>query len=86
MSAPAKTDAPAAPESLSYELALAELERVVTRLESGDVALEESIGLYERGAKLRARCEALLREAELKVAQIAEGPDGLTAKPFEGGR
>lgn len=67
---------------LSFEDALRELEGVVGRLERGDVALEESIALYERGAALKARCEAKLAEAEEKVARItlsAEGqPTGTT--------
>lgn len=55
---------------LNFEQALAELEKVVTRLDSGDVPLEESIALYERGAALRKRCDEKLREAEEKVEQI----------------
>ena len=71
---------------LSFEQAMAELEQVVGRLERGDVALDESITLYERGAKLKKRCEAKLKEAEEKVAAItldAEGtPTGTV--PVEG--
>lgn len=67
--------------AMDFEQAMAELERVVNRLDSGDVPLEESIRLYERGAALRARCDAKLREAEEKVEQItldAKGqPTGL---------
>ena len=62
------TDTPV--EQLSFEQAIKELEAVVARLERGEVALDESIGLYERGAKLKARCEAKLKEAEEKVAKI----------------
>jgi exodeoxyribonuclease VII small subunit len=61
---------------LSFEEALKELETVVARLERGDVPLEESIRLYERGAALRARCEAKLAEAEEKVARITLGEGG----------
>ena len=65
------------------EQAMAELEQVVGQLERGEVPLEQSIALYERGAKLKARCETKLKEAEEKVAQItldAEGqPAGLKA-------
>lgn len=57
-------------DAMNFEQAIAELERVVGRLDSGDVPLEESIRLYERGAALRARCDAKLREAEEKVEQI----------------
>jgi exodeoxyribonuclease VII small subunit len=67
---------------MSFEDAMKELEQVVTRLERGDVALEESIKLYERGAALKKRCEDKLKEAEEKVAAItldAEGnPTGTT--------
>ena len=71
---------------MSFEEAMAELERVVGQLERGDVALDDSIKLYERGAELRKRCDAKLKEAEEKVAAItldAEGnPTGV--KPVEG--
>ena len=63
-------------ESLSFEDAMRELEQVVDRLESGSTPLDASIALYERGAKLKAHCEAKLKAAELKVAPIADGPDG----------
>jgi len=56
--------------TLSFEDAIKELESVVGQLERGDVALDESIALYERGAALKARCEAKLKEAEEKVAKI----------------
>lgn len=61
---------------MSFEEAMAELERVVGQLERGDVALDASIALYERGAALKAHCEAKLKAAEEKVAQITLGPDG----------
>lgn len=61
---------------MSFEQAMAELEKVVGRLESGDVPLEESIRLYERGAELKARCEAKLKEAEEKVARITLDENG----------
>lgn len=56
--------------ALSFEAAMAELEDVVRKLESGSVALEESIALYERGAALKAHCDARLRAAEEKVELI----------------
>ncbi|SFN38048.1 Exodeoxyribonuclease VII small subunit [Roseovarius lutimaris] len=61
---------------MSFEQAMKELEQVVGRLERGDVALEESITLYERGADLKKRCEAKLKEAEEKVAAITLDGDG----------
>lgn len=64
---------------MSFEQAMAELESVVGRLERGDVPLEESISLYERGAKLRAHCAARLKAAEERVEQITLGEDGKAA-------
>ena len=63
-------------KDMSFEAAMEELETVVTRLETGDVALEDAIKLYERGAQLRAHCEARLKAAEAKVEAITLGPDG----------
>ncbi|MEL6533164.1 MAG: exodeoxyribonuclease VII small subunit [Pseudomonadota bacterium] len=63
-------------EQMSFEDAIKELEEVVGQLDRGDVALDASIALYERGAKLKARCEAKLKEAEEKVAQITLDADG----------
>jgi exodeoxyribonuclease VII small subunit len=63
-------------EEMTFEQAMAELERVVGQLDSGDVPLEQSIQLYERGAALRARCEAKLKDAEEKVAAITLDRDG----------
>jgi exodeoxyribonuclease VII small subunit len=71
---------------MNFETAMIELEKVVGQLESSQVALEDSIRLYDRGAALKKYCELKLKEAEEKIAQItlsADGqPDGL--KPFEG--
>ena len=67
---------PADVTALSFETALAELEGIVTRLERGEVALEESIAIYERGEALKAHCESLLRKAEAKVEMISLGADG----------
>ena len=55
---------------LSFEKALAELEQIVQKLERGDVALEESVTIYERGEVLKRRCEELLRQAEARVEKI----------------
>ncbi len=61
---------------LSFEQALAELEKIVQQLESGEVALERSIAIYERGAALKAHCESKLKDAELKVDKIVRGENG----------
>ncbi|MEL6570103.1 MAG: exodeoxyribonuclease VII small subunit [Pseudomonadota bacterium] len=63
-------------DQMSFEEAMKELETVVGQLERGDVALDQSIALYERGAALKARCEAKLKEAEEKVAKITLGDGG----------
>lgn len=63
-------------EEMSFEAAMAELEKVLAQLERGEVALDESIALYERGAKLKARCEKTLKDAEEKVAAITLDQDG----------
>jgi exodeoxyribonuclease VII small subunit len=72
---------------MAFEEALAELESVVSRLERGDVALEESIRLYERGAALRAHCQQKLAEAEEKVSRITLGDGGQPTGtvPFDAG-
>ena len=62
--------------ALSFEKALAELEEIVSRLESGKAELEDSIALYERGAKLKAHCEAKLKSAQEKIEKIVVGGDG----------
>ena len=56
--------------SLSFEAALKQLEEIVTKLERGDVPLEESIAIYERGEALKKHCEALLARAEERVEKI----------------
>ncbi|MEE9272403.1 MAG: exodeoxyribonuclease VII small subunit [Robiginitomaculum sp.] len=63
-------------EKMSFEDALLELETIVARLEQGDAALEESIDVYERGAKLKKYCEGKLKAAQLKVDKIVLGNDG----------
>jgi len=55
---------------LSFEAAYAELETIIARLESGELPLEESLDLYERGRKLSDYCQGLLDKAELRVNQL----------------
>ena len=59
--------------ALSYEVAFAELERVLQALESGELPLEELLALYEQGLALSAHCSRLLDEAELRVQQWQPG-------------
>lgn len=73
--------------AMSFEEALKELESVVQSLEGGQVPLEQSIALYERGEALRAHCEGKLRDAELKVEKIVAGSaqDATGTAPFDAG-
>lgn len=73
-------------DEMSFEAAMVELEKVLGQLESGNVELDASIALYERGAALKARCETKLKEAEEKVAAITLDGDGAPVglKPVEG--
>ena len=68
----------AAPDisEMSFEDALRALEGVVRRLESGEVPLDESIDLYERGEKLRGHCQARLDAAQARIEKIVQGSDG----------
>ena len=65
--------------AMSFEDALAELERIVRRLEAGQVKLDEAIQSYERGAQLKRHCEHKLNEAQQRVDRIVVGPDGVVA-------
>lgn len=69
------------PAQLSFEDSLAELEKIIEHLERGDVPLADSIRIYKRGAALKARCEAQLRESQLEVEQIVMTPEGPRAEP-----
>jgi exodeoxyribonuclease VII small subunit len=61
---------------MPFEAALAELEAIVEKLEKGAVALEESIKIYERGEALKAHCDKLLKNAEMRIEKITLGADG----------
>jgi len=72
-------------KTLSFERALKELETIVSRLERGDVELEESITIYERGEALRDHCDRLLKQAEAKVEKLTFAGDGTPkgTQPFD---
>jgi exodeoxyribonuclease VII small subunit len=70
---------------LSFEAALRELETIVSSLEKGDVDLEDSIALYERGQALKAHCEAKLKAAEGRLEKIVLGAHGAeSVTPVDG--
>ena len=76
----------AAVETLSFEEAFAEMEALVRQLEAGELSLDESLALFERGQLLSARCQSLLQAAELKVQQLAPKPGGgYDLEPFDEG-
>jgi exodeoxyribonuclease VII small subunit len=64
-----------APE-LSFETAMRELEEIVSALEKGNVDLDKSIALYERGEILKKHCDGLLKSAEARIEKIVQGADG----------
>jgi len=67
-----------------FEAALSRLEEIVAELESGELALEQSLKLFEEGVKLARICNARLEEAERKVEVLLKDKNGkMTAKPFE---
>jgi exodeoxyribonuclease VII small subunit len=79
MSSKAKAETAQTPiETLSFEAALRELESIVGRLEQGEVDLEDSIALYERGQALKAHCEQKLKAAESRLEKIVHGAGGPT--------
>ena len=79
-------NAPADVNKLTFEKALAELEQIVQKLERGDVPLEESIAIYERGEALKKRCETLLAQAEERVERIrASEGRAIGTDPFDAG-
>ncbi|MBS0503538.1 MAG: exodeoxyribonuclease VII small subunit [Proteobacteria bacterium] len=73
--------------ALSFEDALKRLEAIVSRLESGDASLEESIKLYGEGDQLRRQCEKRLADAQARIEKITLGQDGRpqSVQPFDGG-
>ena len=85
----AGTGAAAGIESLSFDEAVAELQRTVAELEAGGLALERSLELYERGVALHERCASLLGQAELRVQRLMDRASGavhaVDARPGETG-
>ena len=57
-------------ENITFEKAIEELETIINRLEEGDVPLDETINLYEKGSELKDFCEKKLQSAEIKIQKI----------------
>lgn len=66
-----------------FERALDELETLVTRLEAGDMTLEESLGAYERGVALYRQCQGALEQAELRIKLLGDPADPESAREFK---
>jgi exodeoxyribonuclease VII small subunit len=64
------------PQTMSYEQAIAELEAINTRIERGEISLEESLAAYRRGVALAKRCNSILETAEQEVKKITATPGG----------
>lgn len=82
---PRMNDTTADLSQMSFEDALRALEDVVRRLESGEVPLDQSIDLYERGEALRKHCQARLDAAQARIEKIVTGPSGnaMGTEPFD---
>lgn len=72
----ASAEAQGVPADMPFEAALEQLEDIVRKLERGDVPLEQSVTIYERGETLKRHCEQLLKRAEARIQRITLGPDG----------
>ncbi len=69
---------------LSFEDAMAQLEAIVRDLESGKGKLDDAVGAYDRGVRLRRHCDAKLAEAQAKIDKIVAGPNGAVGtEPFD---
>ncbi len=69
-------------EPKAFEESLAELDEIVSKMESGDLSLEESLSAFEKGIKLTSDCQTALQAAEQKVSQLLEKEDNLSIEPF----
>lgn len=68
----------------TFEVSLQKLEQIVTKLEEGDLSLEESLELFEDGVKLSRECQGKLDQAERRIEILLKDQDGnLTLKPIE---
>lgn len=73
-----------AEKKLKFEEAMRALEAVVTDLEAGNVSLDDSLALYEKGMKLVRVCNKALEDAERRIDAVRLTPEGVVTEPFEG--
>lgn len=85
VNAPSMSEAAPDIAAMNFEDALRALEEIVRKLESGEVPLDDSIALYERGEALRKHCQARLDAAQMRIEKIVAGPDGKATgtQPFD---
>ena len=81
----AKQPAPSSSPVADFETSLDALEKLVDKMEHGDMSLEESLAAYESGVGLYRRCQVALEQAELRVRLLGDPEDPATAQPFPGG-
>jgi exodeoxyribonuclease VII small subunit len=74
---------PAAPAPPAFEAALAQLESLVTRLESGDLPLDEALRTFEQGVRLTRECQGALAAAQQKVQQLLQRGDGVVIEDID---
>jgi exodeoxyribonuclease VII small subunit len=67
----------------SFEESVAELERIVAAIESGQIGLEESLAKYEQGMELVKKCRSILDRAEKRIEQLTQTAEGLSAEPLD---
>lgn len=70
-------------KAMKFEDALAELEKIVQKLETGEAKLDEAIADYERGAALKKHCEAKLAEAQARIDKITKSAGGIATEPAD---
>ena len=71
------------PPVAKFEVSLEELEKIVRELEAGDLPLERSLELFERGVGLSEQCRKQLEEAETRVETLVRRGNKITAEPFQ---
>ena len=76
---------PTKKKAVSFEQSLADLENLVTKMETGDLSLDESLAAFESGVKLTRDCQSMLDEAEQKVQILTEKNGELISAPFDSG-
>ena len=70
-------------QNFDFEAALAELESLIERMETGELGLEESLKAFERGVALTRECQGALKQAELRVQALTESAAGPTLEPLD---